>query len=214
MISNELIPLLIPVIMGLAALIPLFFHRRRLQEPIPLLQAQADRLGGRVQNRVFGFKIYYEFERFGTQVRMRCQRGRGSSSVGTSVRSPATIISAEIETPIVLRLKVNKSARGGFNKTIGLDKLETGNTTFDRSFGIQSNDKQFAIEFMDSDMQSLMLALTDSLKWPPQISVSLGELELRSNYIFKDPAEFEAIADGFIAMLERLSKMQIEGETG
>lgn len=109
---------------------------------------------------------------------------------------------------------MNKSARGGFNKTYGLDKLETGNTTFDRSFGIQTNDKRFAIEFMDSDMQSLMLALNDSLKWPPQISVSLGELELRSNYISIDSADFDAIADGFITMIERLSKMQIEGETG
>ena len=210
MFSTEVIPLLIPLVFVALTLSSLFFYRRRNQKPIPLLQIQADRLGGKVLSRILGFNVYLEFERFGIRVRMRCRQGSKSSAPGGGRRPPTTVVSAEIKSPIALKLKVNDDlARAEINKALGLDNLETGNIAFEKHFHIQSNDEQFASKFMNSDMQSLMISLAEALSWPPQISLDLSELELRTNYILTDSAEFEALTDGFIALLERVNEMQL-----
>ncbi len=218
MSSSELMTLVLPSLFVAIAVTSLFVLRGREQKPIPLLQVQADRLGDSVRSRALGFYVYLEFEHCGIRARLRCRRGSKAnmeSDESLTQRSPSTIVSAELEAPASLKLNVrNDDARTAINRALGVESLETGNADFDKHFHMQSNDETFALEFMDSNLQRQMLTVTKTLKWPPRLSLDLSELELRTDYILKDSAEFEALTDCFIAMLERANSMQLALRAG
>lgn len=188
---HEIYPTIIIIFTISIAIIALSLSYKRNKKIIVFLERQAVKRNGTITRKHWPSPILtFPYNAYTLVV---------SFTPGSRHSPPYTIVRTQLNLPLDFYLIVTKEHIGSsLAKKIGMQDIETGNTTFNDSFIIKGSDEYKVIMLLHSSVQQKLLVLKNE---KPVIIIRKGRLELKIPKIHLNDEIFDRLIDAVIEII-------------